>query len=208
MQGLQERLNRHDQARREHQGQAAEHVERAKQEVAARRQEATRLKAMREELRKREEECGRKRNRNNTESLSGETARDRVKENNSNKNPIRQVGEGHNAEDGPHHRDNSKGRTRHPEGAIDKNTWYNNDTQVGPSNPGARKEDQGSSREHQGQHKKKRRLRSSTNNTGTPHHGVTKEAKSQQKGKTPRTTRTSPSPPGPPSTGTSGGRPE
>ena len=141
MQGLQERLNRHDQARREHQGQAAEHVERAKQEVAARRQEATRLKAMREELRKKVEECGRKRNRNNTESLSGEAARDRVKENNSNKNPTRQVGKGHNAEDGQHHRDISKGRTRHPEGAIDKDTRDNNDKQAGPSNPGTRKED-------------------------------------------------------------------
>ena len=75
----------------------AEHVERVKQEVAARRQEATRLKAMREELRKREEERGRKRDHLNTESLSGEPARDRVKENNSNKNPTRQVGEGHNA---------------------------------------------------------------------------------------------------------------
>ena len=65
MKGLQERLNRHDQARRENQRQAAEHVERARQEVAARRQEATRLKTMRDRLRKRVEECGRKRSRNN-----------------------------------------------------------------------------------------------------------------------------------------------
>ena len=180
MQGLQERLNRHDQARREHQGQAAEHVERVRQEVAARRQEATRLRARREELRKREEECNRKRDHLNTESPSGEPAKNRVKENNSNENPTRQVGESHNAEDGPHHRDNSGGRTRHPEGGTDRDTRDSNDTQAGPSNPHARKEDQGSSGGHQGQHKKKRWLCSSTNSTGTTHHGVTKEDKGQQ----------------------------
>ena len=180
MQGLQERLNRHDQARREHQGQAAEHVERVRQEVADRRQEVTRLKAMREELGKREKECNRKRDRLNTKSFAGEPAKDRVKENNSNENPTRQVGEGHNAEDGPHHRDNSGGRTRHPEGGTDRDTRDSNDTQAGPSNPHARKEDQGSSGGHQGQHKKKRWLCSSTNSTGTTHHGVTKEDKGQQ----------------------------
>ena len=183
MQGLQERLNRHDQARREHQGQAAEHVERVRQEVAARRQEATRLRARREELRKREEECNRKRDHLNTESPSGEPAKNRVKENNSNENPTRQVGESHNAEDGPHHRDNSGGRTRHPEGAISKDTRDNNDTQAGPSNPDTRKEEQGSSKGHKGQHKKKRGPRRGANSTGTTHHGVTKEDEGQQEGR-------------------------
>ena len=50
MQGLQGRLNRHDQTRREHRAQAAEHIEGAKQEVVARKQQVTRLKAMQEEL--------------------------------------------------------------------------------------------------------------------------------------------------------------
>ena len=36
---------------------------------------------------------------------------------------------------------------------------------------------------HQGQHKKKRRLLDSTNSTGTLHHGVTKEAEQQQRGR-------------------------
>ena len=183
MQDLQERLNRHDQARRKHQGQVAEHVERVKREVANRRQEASRLKAMREELRKREEECGRERDRLNKESLSGEPARDRVKGDTTNKNPTRQTGKDHNKEDDPHHLDDSRSHTRHPEGVIAEVTRDNNNTQAGPSNPVTRKEDKGNGREHQGQHKRKRRLRSSTNSTGTAHHGVTKEAKGQQKGR-------------------------
>ena len=66
MQELQDRLDRREQVRRENQGQAAEHIERVRQEVAARRQEASKLKVMREELRKREEEVGRERDLLNT----------------------------------------------------------------------------------------------------------------------------------------------
>ena len=66
VQELLDRQGRREQARRENQGQAAEHIERVRQEVAARRQEAAKLKVMREELRKREEEVGRERDLLNT----------------------------------------------------------------------------------------------------------------------------------------------
>ena len=66
VQELLDREGRREQARRENQGQAAEHIDRVRQEVAARKQEAARLKAMREELRKREEEVGRERDLLNT----------------------------------------------------------------------------------------------------------------------------------------------
>ena len=71
-----------------------------------------------------------------------------------------------------------------------------------------KEEDKGSGGKHQGQHKKKRRLRSSGNSTGTFHYGATKEAKGQQDGRTPRTPGRTASPPRTSATSTGRSRPE
>ena len=111
--------------RRENQEQAAEHIERVRQEVAARRQEASKLKVMREELRKREEEVGRERDLLNTKFPAGAPGKYRGKE------------------EDPHQLDGSRGHTRHLEGAIGKGTRGNTNTQAGPNKLIDKKKDKG-----------------------------------------------------------------
>jgi hypothetical protein len=83
VQALQVRMNRYDQIKREQRRQVAElgqDVERAKLEVAARRQEASRLEALREVLRGREEECNKEKDRLNIKTRREGPAKDRPKE--------------------------------------------------------------------------------------------------------------------------------
>ena len=177
MQGLQGRLDGHDQARREHQRRAAEHIERVRQEVAARRQEASRLKARREELRKREKEYGREKDRLDNEAKHIERARQ---------------------EEEARKQEASK-----PKVDIDGGHADPLKTPTGELGMDHGKEkDKGSGGKHRGQHKNKRRLRSSL------HYGATKEAKGHQDGITPCTPGRTPKPPRTSPTSTGRGRPE